>query len=195
MGTSSGSVAPMPTASGTSSSSATSRTRRRSSRSLPTSGSRLARRSVSWAIRATPQGRRSCTRRSTIQPGPASRAATVRRTNRCSPRSIPRHHWFVRPAGPSKGEWIIRSSVDRSWRRGSAATVDSRLRGNDECLDAGSNVALWEAAMSSSGPGALELYCHEVTVRFVERAVVPPYEGSMIRAPDPASHALSLPLR
>lgn len=28
---------------------------------------------------------------------------------------------------------------------------------------------------------ALELHCHEVTVRFVERAVVPPYEGSMIR--------------
>ncbi|MEW6635435.1 MAG: CRISPR system precrRNA processing endoribonuclease RAMP protein Cas6 [Actinomycetota bacterium] len=27
----------------------------------------------------------------------------------------------------------------------------------------------------------LELYCHEVTVRFLERAVVPPYEGSMIR--------------
>lgn len=27
----------------------------------------------------------------------------------------------------------------------------------------------------------MELYCHEVTVRFVERAVVPPYEGSMIR--------------
>jgi hypothetical protein len=27
----------------------------------------------------------------------------------------------------------------------------------------------------------LELHCHEVTVRFVERAVVPPYEGSMIR--------------
>src|SRR5215218_8547550 len=25
------------------------------------------------------------------------------------------------------------------------------------------------------------LHCHEVTVRFVERAVVPPYEGSMIR--------------
>ena len=35
--------------------------------------------------------------------------------------------------------------------------------------------------MSSSGPGALELYCHEVTVRFLEKAVVPPYEGSMIR--------------
>ena len=35
--------------------------------------------------------------------------------------------------------------------------------------------------MSNSGPGALELHCHEVTVRFVERAVVPPYEGSMIR--------------
>jgi hypothetical protein len=28
---------------------------------------------------------------------------------------------------------------------------------------------------------ALELHCHEVTVRFLERAVVPPYEGSMIR--------------
>ncbi len=28
---------------------------------------------------------------------------------------------------------------------------------------------------------ALELYCHDVTVRFMERAVVPPYEGSMIR--------------
>ncbi len=27
----------------------------------------------------------------------------------------------------------------------------------------------------------LELHCHEITVRFVERAVVPPYEGSMIR--------------
>ena len=27
----------------------------------------------------------------------------------------------------------------------------------------------------------LELHCHEVTVRFLERAVVPPYEGSMIR--------------
>lgn len=35
--------------------------------------------------------------------------------------------------------------------------------------------------MSGSGPGALELYPHEVTVRFLERAVVPPYEGSMIR--------------
>ena len=35
--------------------------------------------------------------------------------------------------------------------------------------------------MSNSGSGALKLYCHEVTVRFVERAVVPPYEGSMIR--------------
>lgn len=34
---------------------------------------------------------------------------------------------------------------------------------------------------NSSGPGALELHCHEVTVRFVEHAVVPPYEGSMIR--------------
>ena len=30
------------------------------------------------------------------------------------------------------------------------------------------------------GP-ALELHCHEVTVRFLEKAVVPPYEGSMIR--------------
>lgn len=28
---------------------------------------------------------------------------------------------------------------------------------------------------------ALELHCHEVTVRFLERVVVPPYEGSMIR--------------
>jgi hypothetical protein len=27
----------------------------------------------------------------------------------------------------------------------------------------------------------LELHCHEVTVRFLEQAVVPPYEGSMIR--------------
>lgn len=35
--------------------------------------------------------------------------------------------------------------------------------------------------MSNSGPSALELHCHEVTVRFLERAVVPPYEGSMIR--------------
>ena len=35
--------------------------------------------------------------------------------------------------------------------------------------------------MGGSGPGALELHCHEVTVRFLERAVVPPYEGSMIR--------------
>ncbi len=35
--------------------------------------------------------------------------------------------------------------------------------------------------MSSSGPTTLELHCHEVTVRFLERAVVPPYEGSMIR--------------
>jgi hypothetical protein len=34
---------------------------------------------------------------------------------------------------------------------------------------------------NSSGPSALELHCHEVTVRFLERAVVPPYEGSMIR--------------
>jgi hypothetical protein len=38
-----------------------------------------------------------------------------------------------------------------------------------------------EAAMSSSGPGALKLYRHEVTLRFLEKAVVPPYEGSMIR--------------
>jgi hypothetical protein len=28
---------------------------------------------------------------------------------------------------------------------------------------------------------SLDLHCHEVTVRFLERAVVPPYEGSMIR--------------
>jgi hypothetical protein len=28
---------------------------------------------------------------------------------------------------------------------------------------------------------ALELHCHEVTVRFLKKAVVPPYEGSMIR--------------
>lgn len=28
---------------------------------------------------------------------------------------------------------------------------------------------------------ALELHCHEVTVRFLDRAIVPPYEGSMIR--------------
>jgi hypothetical protein len=35
--------------------------------------------------------------------------------------------------------------------------------------------------VSNSGPSALELHCHEVTVRFVEHAVVPPYEGSMIR--------------
>jgi hypothetical protein len=35
--------------------------------------------------------------------------------------------------------------------------------------------------VSNSGPGALELHCLEVTVRFVERAVVPPYEGSVIR--------------
>ncbi len=27
----------------------------------------------------------------------------------------------------------------------------------------------------------LELHCHEITVRFLERAIVPPYEGSMIR--------------
>jgi len=30
-------------------------------------------------------------------------------------------------------------------------------------------------------PKKLELHCHEVTVRFLEKAVVPPYEGSMIR--------------
>jgi hypothetical protein len=35
--------------------------------------------------------------------------------------------------------------------------------------------------LQAHGPAALKLYCHEVTVRFVERAVVPPYEGSMIR--------------
>src|SRR5215210_2469961 len=35
--------------------------------------------------------------------------------------------------------------------------------------------------MSSSGPAALELYCNEVTVRFLEKAIVPPYEGPMIR--------------
>ena len=35
--------------------------------------------------------------------------------------------------------------------------------------------------MDTSGPGVLTLHCHEVTVRFLERAVVPPYEGSMIR--------------
>jgi hypothetical protein len=35
--------------------------------------------------------------------------------------------------------------------------------------------------MSSSGPAALELYCHEVTIRFLEKAIVPPYGGSMIR--------------
>ena len=35
--------------------------------------------------------------------------------------------------------------------------------------------------MSNSGPVALTLYCHEVTVRFLEKAIVPPYEGSMIR--------------
>jgi hypothetical protein len=35
--------------------------------------------------------------------------------------------------------------------------------------------------LQAPGPAALKLYCHEVTVRFVERAVVPPYEGSMIR--------------
>lgn len=35
--------------------------------------------------------------------------------------------------------------------------------------------------MSSSGPGALELHCHDVTVSFLEKAIVPPYKGSMIR--------------
>ncbi len=35
--------------------------------------------------------------------------------------------------------------------------------------------------MDTSGPGALTLHCHEVTVRFLEKAIVPPYEGSMIR--------------
>jgi len=35
--------------------------------------------------------------------------------------------------------------------------------------------------LQAHGPAALKLYCHEVTVRFVERAVMPPYEGSMIR--------------
>jgi hypothetical protein len=35
--------------------------------------------------------------------------------------------------------------------------------------------------MSNSSPGALKLYRHEVTVRFLEKAIVPPYEGSMIR--------------
>jgi hypothetical protein len=35
--------------------------------------------------------------------------------------------------------------------------------------------------LQAHGPAALKLYCHEVTVRFVERAVVPPCEGSMIR--------------
>ena len=34
--------------------------------------------------------------------------------------------------------------------------------------------------LQAHGPAGLTLYCHEVTVRFVERAVVPPYEGSMI---------------
>jgi hypothetical protein len=47
------------------------------------------------------------------------------------------------------------------------------FRGNDG--HAGNKGALWGAAMRSSGPGALELYCHEVTVRFVESAVVPHY--------------------
>jgi hypothetical protein len=36
--------------------------------------------------------------------------------------------------------------------------------------------------LQAHGPAGLKLYCHEVTVRFVERAVVPPYEGSMIRS-------------
>jgi hypothetical protein len=36
--------------------------------------------------------------------------------------------------------------------------------------------------LQAHAPAALKLYCHEVTVRFVERAVVPPYEGFMIRA-------------
>jgi hypothetical protein len=35
--------------------------------------------------------------------------------------------------------------------------------------------------LQADGPAALKLYCHEITVRFVERAVVPPHEGSMIR--------------
>jgi hypothetical protein len=35
--------------------------------------------------------------------------------------------------------------------------------------------------VDTSGPGALTLHCHEVTVRFLEKAIVPPYEGSMIR--------------
>jgi hypothetical protein len=35
--------------------------------------------------------------------------------------------------------------------------------------------------MSINGPSVLELHRHEVTVRFLEKAVVPPYEGSMIR--------------
>jgi hypothetical protein len=35
--------------------------------------------------------------------------------------------------------------------------------------------------LQAHGPAALKLYCHEVTVRFVECAVVPPCEGCMIR--------------
>jgi hypothetical protein len=35
--------------------------------------------------------------------------------------------------------------------------------------------------LQAHGPAALKLCCREVKVRFVERAVVPPYEGSMIR--------------
>jgi hypothetical protein len=35
--------------------------------------------------------------------------------------------------------------------------------------------------LQAGGPAALELYCHEVTVRFLEEAIAPPYEGSMIR--------------
>jgi hypothetical protein len=35
--------------------------------------------------------------------------------------------------------------------------------------------------VGSNGPDALTLHCHEVTVRFLEKAIVPPYEGSMIR--------------
>jgi hypothetical protein len=35
--------------------------------------------------------------------------------------------------------------------------------------------------LQAGGPAALELYCHEVSVRFLEEAIVPPYEGSMIR--------------
>lgn len=36
--------------------------------------------------------------------------------------------------------------------------------------------------LQAHGLAALKVYCHEVTVRFVEREVVPPYEGFMIRA-------------